>query len=144
MNPDTKSVRENSFGWMLKSLCGGFDKEMTLALKVYGLNLGQFAILMVLLENDGISQSEIGKIISMPGYATTRNIDKLEENGFLKRHADKNSRRSFCILLSKKGNELAPELFVIIQNINSKVLSPLDENEVELFEMLLKKILVGS
>lgn len=143
MNPDTRNVRENSFGWMLKSICANYDKKMIHALKAYDLNLGQFAILMTLLEKDGLSQSEIGKKISMPGYATTRNIDKLEESGLLKRHTDKTSRRSFCIRLSSKGKELAPKLFSTVKDINEKAISPLNANEVQQFKILLKKLLVS-
>ena len=141
INQAATSVRENSFGWMLKSLCTRFDKKMQLALQSYDLNRGQFAILMTLFEEDGLTQTEIGKRISMPGYATTRNIDKLEENELLKRHKDKNSRRSFCIRLSSKGKALAPELFLIVKRINENILAPLDNNEIQHFETSLKKII---
>ena len=133
-------VRENSFGWMLKSLCSQFDKEMVQALKPHDLNLGQFAILMTLLEKDGVSQSDIGKKILMPGYATTRNIDVLEKNGLLERKKNETSRRSFCIRLTDKGKALAPTLFSIIKNINEKILLPLDKGEVESLKRLLFKI----
>lgn len=142
-SPGATNVRENSVGWMIKSLAGGLDKEMSEALKHHKLNLGQFAILMTLLEGDGITQSEIGKRISMPGYATTRNIDELEKNGFLERQINKASRRSFCIRLTNEGRALAPALFSIVKKINKKALSPLEENEVEMLKTLLKKMLSG-
>ena len=136
-----KSVRKTSVGWMIKSISTKLDENMIKALKPYGINLGQFGILMTLLEGDGLTQSEIGKKISMPGYATTRNIDILEQNGLLERQKNKVSRRSFCILLTEKGKSLAPTLFSIVKNINKSALSPLDEKEVLLLKQLLSKML---
>lgn len=136
-----EKVRENSIGWMLKSLATKLDSEMKKDLEPLGLNLGRFAIMMTLLEKDNISQTEIGKKVSMPGYATTRNIDVLEKNGLLERHESKTSRRSFCIQLTKKGLSLAPELFSIVGKVNKNILSALDENEEIKLKQLLTKIL---
>lgn len=86
--------------------------------KSHDLNLGKFAILMTLLEGDGITQAEIGKRLSMPGYATTRNIDVLDKNGLLERHKNETSRRSFCIRLTSKGEALGPELFSMVKSVN--------------------------
>lgn len=139
-----KKVRENSTGWMIKSLAAKLDKQMKKDLEPLGLNLGRFAIMMTLLEKDGITQAEIGKKVSMPGYATTRNIDVLEKNGLLKRHENKTSRRSFCIQLTQKGRILAPELFSIVGKVNKNILSVLDENEETKLKQLLTKILFHS
>lgn len=136
-----KSVREHSVGWMLKSLSTKLDKNMIEALKPYSLNLGQFAILMTLLEDDGLTQSEIGKRILMPGYATTRNIDALEASSLLKRHKNEASRRSFCIRLTPEGRSLAPTLFLIVKSINENALSPLDKDEILQLKRLLSKML---
>lgn len=137
-------VRENSVGWMIKSLAAKLDKQMKKDLEPLGLNLGRFAIMMTLLEKDSITQAEIGKKVSMPGYATTRNIDVLEKNGLLKRHESKTSRRSFCIQLTKKGMSLAPELFSIVGKVNKNLLSVLNENEEIKLKQLLTKILFHS
>lgn len=136
-----KSVREQSVGWMLKFLSTQIDKEMNQALKPYGLNLERFAILMTLLEGDGLTQSEIGKKIFMPGYAITRNIDALEVDGLVQRHKHKTSRRSFCIRLTQKGRLLAPTLFSTVKRINEDALSSLDKEEVMQLKQLLSKML---
>lgn len=136
-----KTVREQSMGWMLKALSTDLDKQIITALKPYGLNLGQFAILMTLFEGDGIIQSDIGKKISMPGYATTRNIDALEQSGLLERLNDELSRRSYRIHLTEKGRSLAPDLFKIVKNINAEAMAVLTEDESVLLKQLLSKLL---
>lgn len=136
-----RSVREQSLGWMIKSLSTRMDTDINRALKPYGLDLRRFGILMTLLENEGLTQAEIGQKISMPGYATTRNIDVLEDSGLLRRDKHPSSRRSFSIYLTDKGKALAPSLFSIVKTVNDKALAQLDEKEVSQLELLLSKML---
>ncbi len=63
--------------------------QMDIRLAPLGLSKGQFAIIITLLENEGVTQAEIGQKILMPGYATTRNIDKLELYELLERQHHK-------------------------------------------------------
>jgi DNA-binding MarR family transcriptional regulator len=139
--PAAQKVRENSIGWMLKMLCSRLDSDMTKALQQLGLNLSQFAILMTLMEQEGLTQTEIGKKIVMPGYATTRSIDALEEMQFVERRNDERSRRSYRIYLTDQGHKIGPKLFKTVGMINEKLLSPLDVSEQRQFLELLQKVL---
>ncbi|NQZ29985.1 MAG: winged helix-turn-helix transcriptional regulator [Oceanospirillaceae bacterium] len=136
-----EKVRTSSSGWMIKSLAKKLDNKMLAALKPNTLNLGQFAIMMVLLEQDNISQAQIGESVSMPAYATTRNINVLEHGGYLERHENTTSRRSYRICLTVKGRSLAAILFPIVQSINSKVFAPLTAAEDRQLKYLLMKVI---
>ena len=116
------------------------DNEMISGLKPIGLSLGQFAIMMTLLERDGIQQVEIGEKIFMPRYATTRNLNKLEELGYIKRHKHETSGRSHCIYLTSKGRKLAPELYSLVKSVNQRLLSPLTNKEINNFVATLSKL----
>lgn len=139
--PVAQNVRESSIGWMLKVLCSKLDADMNKALKQLDLNIGQFAILMTLLEDEGLTQAEIGSKISMPGYATTRSIDALEEMQFVERREDQRSRRSYCIHLTKQGREIGPKLFKTVSQINEDLLSQLNTSEQKQIKGLLQKLL---
>ena len=56
-----RSIRWNSCGWYLKMLGTLMDERLNENLKPLGLTLSQFAIIMVLLEEDGLTQVEIGR-----------------------------------------------------------------------------------
>ncbi|MEA3303042.1 MAG: MarR family transcriptional regulator [Pseudomonadota bacterium] len=139
--PGAQEVRENSVGWMLKTLCGRLDGEMTKALKPLGLNLSQFAVLMALMEKEGLTQTEIGGKMTMPGYATTRCIDALEVMHYVERRKDERSRRSYRIYLTEQGRAVSPLLFKTVGKINEALLSPLDASGQRQFTALLQKIL---
>jgi DNA-binding MarR family transcriptional regulator len=113
------------------------DNQMNKRLAPLGLSLSQFAIIMTLLEQEGLTQVEIGQRVMMPGYATTRNIDKLESLGYVKRKRHESSRRSYRIRLTEAGKALAPDLYRATQSVNERFLSPLDaEQKAEFIKIL--------
>lgn len=75
---ETRSVRLGSYGWYFKTLGTWMDNKMKEELAPFGLSLNQFAIIMTILEQEGLTQAEIGQRVMQPSYATTRNIDKLD------------------------------------------------------------------
>ena len=136
-----KGVRENSVGRMLKLLSSNLDAVMNKELRQLGLNLSQFAVLMILLETEGLTQAEIGKRIAKPGYATTRNIDALEEKQLVKRCMDERSRRSYRIYLTNNGHKIGPKLFAIVTRVNERFLATLSEKEKGQLATILQKLL---
>jgi DNA-binding MarR family transcriptional regulator len=148
-----KKVRENSVGWMLKMLTGCLDPKMKQELKSLDLDLLQFAVLMTLLEEEELTQTGIGKRITLPSYATTRTIDALEEYAttrtidaleekhLVERRKDESSRRSHRIFLTDEGHAIAPQLFAIVKSVNDGFLSALDAAEKKQLKAILKKLL---
>lgn len=137
---DTRQIRENSTGWIIKSLGGWLDKQMESGLKSLGLSMGQFAIMMTLLERDGLTQVEIGRRLSMPGSATTRHIDRLEELEFVKRQQHETSRRSYRICVTDKGVAIAPHLYTLITEVNEQFLASLSDTNKKDFQAILEKL----
>lgn len=138
-----EKVRKGSTGWMLKILCTSLDAEMSDELKRLGLNLGQFAVLMTLSEAEGLTQSEIGKKITMPGYATTRTIDALEEKRFVERRKDNRSRRSYRIYLTDQSRKVVPQLFAVVGKVNEHLLTALTPKEQKDFMKILQKLVLS-
>lgn len=134
-------IKEGSVGWMLNMLTRTVDDIMKKQLEPLNLTQAQFAIMMTLLEKDGVSQAIIGKQVIMPGYAMTRNLDALEERGFIERQPDETSRRSFCIVVTDTGRALAPALFEIVAKVNGDFLEGLEEDEVAGLKVLLRKLM---
>lgn len=126
----TKLVRENSVGWMLNRLSTDVNVRMKEALKPLGLTQSQFAILMLILESEGLSQSAIGKKITLTASAMTRNLDALEERGLIERQTDEASRRSFKIVMTPEGRALAPQAFATVKAVNQWLLDGLDDESV--------------
>ena len=132
--------REQSAGWMFKTISNWIDEELSRQLKSLGLSRIQFPIMMVLLEEEGLTQVEIGKRIYMPGYATSRNIDQLEYKKLVQRQLHESSRRSHRIYLTSQGKKLAPQLFLVAHAISDKLLDTLEGDEKQMFKALLYRV----
>ena len=67
------------------------------------LLLAQWKIIIILVNNDdGLTQKEIADKLGLEGPTLIPIIDKLEKDGFVKRIVDKNDRRNNRIFLTKK------------------------------------------
>jgi DNA-binding MarR family transcriptional regulator len=126
---ETRSVRLSSHGWYFKILGTWIDNQLNEELAPFGLSLNQFAIIMTILEQEGLTQSEIGQKVMQPSYAITRNIDNLESLGYVKRKRHEGCRRSYHILLTEAGRALAPDLYRATKSVNELFLSSLEEEQ---------------
>ncbi len=141
MNLKARQTRENSFGWLVKMLSQKIDKFMVEELLPLDLNLGSFAILMMLSEQEGVNQTELGKAVGVPGYTTTRTLDVMEVRGLVERRSDPDSRRAHRIYLTNEGKALTKKLPTIVQRVNSSFLYALKKKESTQLIDTLKKVL---
>ncbi len=140
MEEDFLTVRNTSFGRLTNLISHHLEKKMVKKLAEKGITIKLFGVIMTLMAEDKITQIEIAKRVGVPGYATSRTLDQLEEKGLIKRTPDPASRRSFLIVLTDKGRELAKELPPIINEVNQDILAPLNQEEQEQLILTLQKV----
>lgn len=136
-----RKVRQTSVGWHIQRLSSQLDRAMNEALAPHGLTIQKFAILMTLIESDGLTQTELGSRFSAPAYAITRVIDGLETDGFLQRRLHPTSRRTNTVHATAKLIDLAPTLLGIVKDVNGRMLEALDPQERDATLRLLAGIL---
>jgi len=96
---------------------------------------------MLLLEEEGLTQKELGTRTEVPGYATTRALDSLEQQGLIQRRPHPTSRRANLIYLTEKGQELRNKLPLMIKEVNDDFLAVCDQGERKILQGALAKIL---
>lgn len=132
--------REHSFGYLMQSIARHIDVGMKERLAEAGIDVKIFANLMILLEEDGINQRELGNKLNFPDYYTSRNIDTLVKLGLAERRPDPESRRSILIFLTEEGRTKAMLLPKIIKQSNEFHLGNLDKEEQKQIIKLLHKV----
>ena len=132
--------KEDSFGFLIQMLARVIDSKMKAELKAVGVDVKIFANLMMLGQQDGINQRQIGKQLNFPEYFTSRNVDALVDAGYAVRRADPNSRRSFLVYLTDAGRAKAEQLPMIVKRVNDDVLSGLTAAERKRVIALLQKV----
>jgi MarR family transcriptional regulator for hemolysin len=136
-----RAAREGSVGWLIQRLAGQLDRAMDEKLAPHGLTIQKFAVVMTVMEHDGLTQSEIGNRFRSPAYKITRSIDALEADGFLERRAHPASRRTNTVHATAKALQLAPTLIAIIEAVNRQMLAGLGSGEDRQVHALLRQML---
>lgn len=126
---DLAAIRQASVGWHIQRLAGQLDRAMDEALAPHGLTIQRFAIVMTLVEHDGLTQSQIGARFSAPAYAITRAIDALEADGFLERRPHPTSRRTNTVHATDTSLALVPTLIEIVDDVNGRLMASLDKDQ---------------
>ncbi len=83
---------------------------MTEQLKQYDIGAGQYQFLMVLFNNEGVSQDDLSCLLKMDKGTTARAISKLEENGYIERKTFSVNKRVKKIYLTEKAHAFEPKL----------------------------------
>ncbi len=133
--------RTSSVGWHIQRLAARLDDAMEKALEPHGLSVQSFAVVMTVLEHDGLTQTQIGARFRAPAYAISRSIDALEKDGFLERRTHATSKRAKTIHATAKAQRLAPDLLVIIRDVNSRLLFSLNDRETTDLRSGLQRVL---
>lgn len=81
----------------------------------------QYAVLSVLAEEDGRTQSEVGDRLSLDSATMTGLVDRLEKQGLVERRADNSDRRAQRVWLTPAGRAGFPAMLRAMQDLNGEV-----------------------
>lgn len=101
---------------------------------------GQAGILFHLLQKDHITQRELADICKLNAATMSRNLDKMENMGYLKRETNPDCRRSFLICLTEKGRIEASKVEKFFNQFDAIIGNDISEGDMETFCRILLKI----
>jgi MarR family transcriptional regulator for hemolysin len=87
--------------------------------------------------DQGITQTELARVLDLGKVALGGLIDRLEDRGFVERKADASDRRINRVFLTRKGNQTLDRMQKIGMDMNAKVMKGISlERQHMLAEML--------
>ncbi len=111
-------------------------------IKPYGFSRGEFPFLVRLLKKGGgVSQKEICEDIKISKSTTSKMINKLEGEGYLRMERSPKDRRVKLIYLTGKKNEVRDIVREIEEEVDEILFKDFSEDEREKFIEYLLKIL---
>lgn len=132
--------------FLLKVLSGrtsnAFRAVLLKELKKYDNNLTkqQWILLSILWKENGCTQNYLSKNIYRDYPITSRLIDTLEKEGYIKRKSDKKDRRVRLIFLTEKGSKMEKEVVNIVNTMVEKVTQNIPPKQLETTQKILDKI----
>ncbi len=111
----------------------------------YGLSKAKFNALVQLFMTggQGLTQSELGKMMLVSRANITRLIDRLEKDDLVVRKPDTTDKRVFQLCLTDRAKMLMNTFVPIHNQYVYKIMSALDKDEKEMLILLLGKLKIG-
>lgn len=131
---------EKSTGFIIYRTALAMRGALQRVLKEQGFDITpeQYGILVLLREEEGLSQKVIGDVLFKDKPNISRMLDALERKRLIMRQST--DRRSFAIFLTGEGKKLAEEILPIKRQLEEKTLQGLLVREIETLESIINKI----
>lgn len=109
-----------TLGFYVSRVLCSLIKELNKELRTHDLKFQHsgYALLRILNEADGFTQSELAKITGKEKSGIGRIISGLEKEGYVYRTAMNGCTNK--VFISEKGKSIMPELNVIVEKINER------------------------
>ena len=106
----------------------------------YGITRAQWAVLAKVERFEGLKQSELAEQMEMQPITLTRLIDRLCDNGWIKRRGDETDRRVNRLYLRKAARPLLGKLSGLRSEITATALEGIDPSDAQRFLAQLETI----
>jgi DNA-binding MarR family transcriptional regulator len=121
--------RIDSLGYQLGLLNRLYDRCLQDALKEYGVAPGQFAPLVMLFEEDGLTQAELCRRINVEQPTMANTLERMERDGLVKRKADSDDRRRAHVFLTARARDIQAQVMEAARAVSNRTVSRLTASE---------------
>jgi len=109
---------DESLGFMLNTVARMMRGALEDRLKQYNVTSMQWVVMQTISECEVMNQSAVAKRVEIDNPTMTRQVDRLEQSGLLKRRPDKDDRRTQLLSLTAKGCKLLSSINDVATEVN--------------------------
>lgn len=124
-------MQHESFGKYISAIYRHQQILINNRLKPYGIGSGQYIFLINIHKNEGMSQKELSKLVTIDKTTTAKAVKKLEDEGYIYREQDEEDKRYHKLYLTQKGKEFIPTLQEILRSITETLTSGMSDKQHE-------------
>lgn len=114
--------------------------EIKSRLEPYNLAPEQNLIMMLLWEEDGLTQNQLAQKLNKDKTNVARMASNLEKKGFITRSLSIEDRRSLKLYLTEEGKQLGEKVIPIAEEFNDVVCNGITNEELMELERILNKM----
>ncbi len=140
LNQPAKSFHDH-LGYWVGSLASAMRKGLEEELAPTGVTPAQWVILEAAFAGNADTLTALSRIIPVDAAAISRQLDKLNEKGLVRRRRLRSDRRTVRIELTEAGRELVPKLVPLVQANHDRFLSGITCSERATMIDVTKKML---
>lgn len=114
---------------------------MEMKLEKYGLVKGQADLLLLIKDNDGITQNELADIIGIKDSSMSVRLYKLEQSGYILREIDENNLKKKRVYITIEGKKISTQCRRFIREFEERMYEGFSQKEKNQFKKSIKKML---
>lgn len=124
-NTERRFNRHQSLGYQVNQLARLFAQRLERRLAPHGVPLGQFPLLLVLWEEDGLTQSEIARRLCFEQPTVANTLKRMMRDGLVMTQPDPANRKKVLVFLTEKGHRLHDPLTAEAAAVNAEAAAAL-------------------
>jgi DNA-binding MarR family transcriptional regulator len=128
---------DNSLGFVIHDVSRLLRLEFDRQAHALGLTRAQWSVLAHLQRQEGVQQVDLAHTMDIAPITLARHLDRLEQDGWLKREDDTSDRRAKRVYLTAKAAPMIKSLKQVGKKVRKKALLGIDEHEFNTFMELL-------
>jgi len=106
------------------------ERALREKIEEFGVVPGQFAQLLALYEQDGLTQRELCARVQIEQPTMANTLQRMERDGLIDRVPDPADGRRARVLLTERARGLAVDLTAAMHEVNSRATRGFDESEI--------------
>lgn len=135
--PDRTQLPGYVVNWAARLFGRAFNRR----LQAIGASVGQWPILLALLQQDGLTQAELVRRLDLEQPTVANTLKRMHRDGLIQRAAHATDRRQEHVHLSDRGRTLAPQLVQMATEVNRAALAGLSPTEAQTLLELLHRVI---
>ena len=140
----TAILPNDHLGYLVGSLASAIGKGAEEELAPMGVTPCQWVILEAAFDGNANTLTALARIIPVDAAAISRQLDKLQKCGLVRRRRLRSDRRTVRIELTDAGRDLVPKLVPRIQANNARFLVGVSPKEQTEFTEIIQKMLINA
>ena len=133
--------RLESPGHVVNYLARLFAGGLYRRIGAHGVNTGQFPVLLMLWEQDGVTQASLVEKLGVEQPTMAGTLKRMERAGLIKRVVDPDDRRQAHIHLTRKGRALEDTLVARAKDTNAIALAGVTAAEAAQFMRVARRMI---
>ncbi len=122
--------RSTSLGYQVNHLARLMAQALKERIEALGVVPGQFAQLLALYEQDGLTQAELCERVRIEQPTMASTLNRMERDGLIRRVPDPADRRRARVMLTTQARRLEGDLVSAARGVNSAATRGLSDGEV--------------
>ncbi len=132
---------DSSFGYLVHDVARLFARRFNQrALLFLGLTRSQCRVLGYLARHEGIHQAGLADLLEIKPMTLVRQIDRMEEDGWIERRPDPDDRRARRLVLTEKARPILARILDLSRAVRNEAFAELSEEDGRHLVDLLRRV----